>query len=379
MRRRWIAGYGRAIMKALSNPSLNELESLRVHISKLATLPESGSPVISAYLDLGESKEYLLSRLSGWASVARATMTPEERSLFEQSRREVEKAVSRQWPEDVRSVAVFSRHGEDPLLLVIPFSVEMELHFDVGSLPSIFPLVQLKDRFHRFVVVISTDEASRIFEVTLGAVSEALLTQRPELGERLGREWGRERYHQRKRESDQKFFRDQVSIIAGLMSKNGHNHLILAGNPRHVAGLREALPKHIGTRLVGELFKTPPGGDYSAVLEQAIDTFVEAERAESRSTVARLHEQVRREALAVVGVERSRDAILGGYAAELVISEELPLAEREELTRLATARGLGIEVCEGDELLATHGGVGCLLRYRPAILPEASLPVSAGA
>lgn len=357
-------------MKSPSNPTLNELEALRVHISRLATLPESAAPIISAYLDLGESGEFLRSRLRGWASSARATMTPAERILFDESRREVEKVLASAWEDEVRSVAVFCRHGEDPLLLVIPFSVEMELHFDVGTLPSIFPLVQLKDRFHRFVVVISTDEASRIFEVTLGAVSEALLTQRPELGERLGREWGRERYHQRKRESEQKLFRDQVSIIAELMSKNGCNHLILAGNPRHVSGLRDALPKHIGTRLVGELFKTPPGGDYSSVLEQAIDTFVEAERAESRGTVARLHEQVRREALAVVGVERSRDAILGGYAAELVISEELPVAEREELTRLATVRGLNIEVCEGDELLATHGGVGCLLRYRPAVLPE---------
>lgn len=364
-------------MNPTSNPSLNELETLGGHISQLATLPESNAPTISAYLDLGESKEFLRSRLAGWASTARATLPQVERPLFEAARRDVEAVISREWSDEIRSVAVFSRHGESPLLLVVPFSVEMDLHFDVANLPSIFPLVQLKDRFHRFVVVISTDETSRIFEVTLGAVSEALLTQRPELGERLGREWGRERFHQRKRESDQKFHRDQVAIITNLMSKRGYNHLILAGNPRHVSALREMLPKHIGTRLVGELFKTPPGGDYSSVLEQAIDTFVEAERAESRDTVTRLHEQVRREALAVVGVARSRDAILGGYAAELVISEELPLADREDLTRLATARNLAIEVCEGDELLATHGGVGCLLRYRPAHLPEETPAVEA--
>jgi peptide subunit release factor 1 (eRF1) len=123
------------------------------------------------------------------------------------------------------------------------------------------------------------------------------------------------------------------------------------------------------------LLKTPSGGDYSTVLEQAIDTFVEAERAESRDTVSRLHEQIRRGGLAVVGVDHCRDAILGGYAAELVISEELPKAGREELTRLATARDLAIEVCEGDELLATHGGVGCLLRYRPEFLPEQAVAV----
>jgi hypothetical protein len=58
-----------------------------------------------------------------------------------------------------------------------------------------------------------------------------------------------------------------------------------------------------------------------------------------------------------------------------VISEELPKAGREELTRLATARDLSIEVCEGDELLATHGGVGCLLRYRPEFLADEALAV----
>jgi hypothetical protein len=347
---------------------MNEMELLGSHISQLANLPESDAPTISAYLDLCHSADALKSKFTQWSMAARSTLTSAQRPLFDDARQEVIREISREWPEEIRSVAIFSRQGEDPLLRVIPFSAPLDLHFDVSSRPAIFPLVQLKDRFHRFVVVISTDDAARIFEVTLGAVSEAILAHRPEMGGRLGREWGREHYHQKKRESDHKFHRDQVTIITNLMARRGHNHLILAGNPRHVSGLRDVLPKHISARVVGELLKTPSGGDYSTVLEQAVDTFVEAERAESRDTVGRLHEQVRRGGLAVVGVENSRDAILGGYAAELVISEELPKAGREELTRLATARDLAIEVCEGDELLATHGGVGCLLRYRPETL-----------
>jgi hypothetical protein len=362
-------------MKDYSSPTTNEMETLRNLISQLAHLPESSTPIISAYLDLCETEDYLKSKLAHWAVAARSTLDTKQRIHFDDARQSIFEVISREWPDEVRSVAVFSRQGEDPLLLVIPFSASLDLHFDVSNLPAIFPLVQLKDRFHRFVVVIATDESSRIFEVTLGAVSESILTQRPEMGERLGREWGRERFHQRKRESDSRFYRDQATIIANLMSKRGLNHLILAGNPRHVAGLREILPKHVGTRLIGELLKTPSRGDYSTVLEQAIDTFVEAERAESRDTVSRLHEQVRRGGLAVVGVEASRDAILGGYASELVISEELPKAEREELTRMATTRNLAIEVCEGDELLAEQGGVGCLLRYRPEFLPEEAMAV----
>lgn len=358
-----------------SNPVMNEMELLGNHISLLADLPESEAPILSAYLDLCQSADALKSKFGHWAVAARSTIPAVQRPLFDEARQDVIRQISREWPDEIRSVAIFSRQGGNPFHLVLPFSAAMDLHFDASSRPAIFPLVQLKDRFHRFVVVIATDDVSRIFEVTLGAVSEAILTQRPEMGGRLGREWGREHFHQRKRECDHKFHRDQVTIITNLMARRGHNHLILAGNPRHVSGLREVLPKHIGARVVGELLKTPSGGDCSTVLEQAIDTFVEAERAESRDTVSRLHEQVRRGGLAVVGVDHSRAAILGGYAAELVISEELHKAGREELTRLATAGDLAIEVCEGDELLATHGGVGCLLRYRPEFLPDAAVAV----
>ncbi len=357
-------------MKNCYPSAINVMESLRTHIVELVNLPESEEPLISAYLDLLENEDYLRSKLSHWAKTARSTQSSDQRAAFDAALIDVEEAIRGEWPDEVRSAAVFSRRGTNPFLLVVPFSVSLDLHFTATSVPAIFPLVQLKDRFHRFVVVIITEAVSRIFEVTLGSVSEEFLTRRPELSERLGREWGREHFHQKKRENDRRFISDQVTIITTLMAKRGLNHLILAGNSRNVAPLREALPKHIGSRLVGEIRKSPIKGDTSLVLEEAIDKFIEAESAESRDTVTRLNEQIRVGALAVVGVEQSRDAIIGGYAAELVISEELHEPDREDLTRLATARNLDIEVCEGDDLLTLHGGVGCLLRYRPSYLPD---------
>ena len=138
-------------MKAYSSPTTNEMESLRNHISQLANLSESSSPIISAYLDLCETKDYLKSKLAMWATAARSTLDSKQRIHFDDARREVVGVIAREWSDEIRSVAVFSRGGEDPLLLVIPFSVSLDLHFDASNLPSIFGLVQLKDRFHRFV------------------------------------------------------------------------------------------------------------------------------------------------------------------------------------------------------------------------------------
>ena len=236
-------------MKQNLSPAVSVMESLRTHIVELVSLPETEAPLISAYLDLLEDQEYLRSKLSHWAKTARTAQSPDQRAAFDEARMDIEEAIRSEWPDEVRSIAVFSRRGANPFLLVVPFSVSLDLHFTVSNVPAIFPLVQLKDRFHRFVVVIITEEISRIFEVTLGAVSEEFLTRRPELGERLGREWGREHFHQKRRENDRRFISDQVTIITNLMAKRGLNHLILAGKPifssryvgRQESGLRRIL------------------------------------------------------------------------------------------------------------------------------------------
>lgn len=339
------------------------MDALRSTIAALANLPETDSPVISVFVDLREPIESARSAFMQWSTSARSTLPKEQRPRFDAARADLEQVLKSHWNEEHQSIAAFARAGDSPLLLVTPFHATMATHFHVSPRPAIFPLVQMKDRFHRFIVVICTEETGRILEVTLGAVSEEILTRRPELGGDLGRGWSREHYHHRKQESTRRLHRDQVEIITRLMSRRGLNHLILAGHPRHVSALREMLPKQVESRIVGSVFRAPNGHDCSPVLEQAIHAFVEAEQNESRGTVERLHEQVRRRGLAVVGIHASRIALEASAAAELVISEDLPDADREDLVRIATARGIPIEVCENDELLREHGGVGCLLRY----------------
>ena len=342
----------------------NPMRSLRRHIAALASLPEADEPVISCYLDLRTPIESLRSSFAMWATAARHSLPKETRPSFDAAKTDIVQAMKQTWPDEVRSVAIFARPGTPELLMVQPFSATLETHFDVSPKPAIFPLVQLKDRFNRFVVVVCTEETGRIVEVTLGAVSEEIMTSRPDLHARLGRQLSREHFHHRREEDTRRFIKDQVEIIANLMARRGLNHLILAGHPRHVSALKDHLPKHILSQVVGSVLHAPNGHDYSPVIEEAIDTFIQAEQDESHSTVQRLHAQIRRNGLAVVGIEASRQAIEVGAASELVISEELPHADREELVRLAATHDISIEVCEGDDLLQSHGGVGCLLRFR---------------
>lgn len=347
------------------------MHQLRRHISALATLPESGVPVLSAYFDLRNPLDSLRSEFESWSIAARNAIAKEDRPMFDAARSEVRALFRQSWPADIQGLAVFARSGEYPLLMALPFQAALDTHFEVSTRPAIFPLVQLKDRFHRFVLVICTEETGRIMELTLGAVTEEILTTRPEHESRLGRQLSREHFHHRREEDARRFIRDQVQIITNLMARRGHNHLILAGHPRHISPLREQLPKHLQARVVGSVYHAPNGHDCSPLLNQAIDRFIKIEQAESRGTVEQLHEQVRRQGLAVVGIHASREVIQAGAASQLVISEELPASDRERLVRLATLHDVPIEVCEGDELLQSHGGVGCLLRFRMEYLQSA--------
>lgn len=352
-----------------NSTSPKDFSSLRRHLQAMATLPVTENPVLSIYLDLRQNPARLKHDFLSWAAAARSTLDPQVRRAFDEAAADVGLAIGQTWPGEIRSVAVFARSGETPLLLVLPFAAHLESFFHLAEMPAIFPLVQMKDRFHRFVVAISTEEYARIYEITLGATSEELLTTRPEMRKRIGREWTREHYHQHKRETDRRFLKDQVMMIGDLMDRRGINHLILAGSPQAVSALRMALPKQLEKLVVEAIYHTPRMHDCSQVLEDAVTAFIDHEQDESRSTVELLHENVRRNALAVVGIHVCRRAMELGIASELVISEELPVADREELVRLATSIELPIEVCENDELLDSHGGVGCLLRYRPHGFP----------
>jgi len=353
-------------------PTVQEIQILHRHLASLATLPETQAPVLSIFLDLYQHQDALRAKFSQWAVSARIAIKQDQRPAFDTARAEVDAILRQTWPDSTKSLAIFARAGTDPLLTVMPFSAAMDSHFHVDCLPAIFPLVQLKDRFHRFVVAICTEESSRIFEITLGSVSEEILAKRPEIRQRVGREWTREHYHQSKRENDRRFLRDQAELISNLMGKRGHNHLILAGHPRNVSALRSALPKEIEARVSDTLRQAPNGNDYSIVLEQAVDAFIEIEQQESQNTVQRLKEQFRRGGLACVGIEATREALHLCAVSELVISEEMAVSQREELVKAATSQDIPIEVCEGDELLNHHGGVGCLLRYRMDFMQKVS-------
>ena len=300
-------------------------------------------------------------------------------------------------------MAIFSRAGGEPFFLPLQFRVPLPNWMAVDTTPNIYHLVELKDTYHRYVVMISTEESVRIYEVNLGAVTEQLWKQRPELRKRVGREWTKEHYQNHRRDRAQRFIKEKIKILEQVMSAGGYTHLVLAGHPTITSRVRSELPKHLAEQLIDVV---PASGrtPVSDVVKATLASFIEQEEKESRATAEEIERQIRTGGLAVIGTEASLQALRRGQADMLVMARsyspepgwkctacgfmgsqperpkacpECEAAElqdldvRETMVKLAEQQGCTVEVVNQSEPLTRFGGVGCLLRYR---LPDGTVP-----
>jgi len=371
-----------------------DLQTLESHIRTLVTLDETDAPVLSCYLNL-ETRHEWRPMFDSRVRVLRQTIRRGEDEPFERALTRVEGFLESALVLASKGAAVFARSGSQPFFLPLQFQVPLPNHVAVDSTPNIYHLVELKDTYHRYIVMISTEEHARILEVNLGAMTRQLWSERPELHERVGREWTREHYQSHRRSRADRFIKEKVQVLERLMTGGGHTHLILAGSPHLTARVRNALPRHLATKLIDIV---PAGGQArtSDVVAATLASFVEQEERESIDAVALLVREVRRHGLAAVGTGPSLDALLRSQVDMLLIAGayeprpgwscrgcghvdlgiEAPAQCRtcggaeihgvnlkEAMVRLAEQRGCRIEIVGHSDVLMALGGVGCLLRY----------------
>ena len=267
----------------------------------------------------------------------------------------------------VKGAAIFSREGTEPFFLALEFRVPLPDLIVMDLTPHIYPLIELLDTCHRYVVVISTEKKARILEVDTGSVTESLWMERPELRKRIGREWTKEHYRNHREDRGGKFIKEKISILERVMSAGGHTHLILAGSPQRTSWLKKALPKRLADNLVDTVV-IDERAETGSVVEATLAAFIDQEKKESLAAVEMLQRQINTNGLAVVGSEATLEALKRGQADMLVLAKEFYEGElKEELVKLAIRHGIKIETVSGSHTLNQHGGVGCLLRY---LLPE---------
>jgi len=227
-----------------------DLEKLNLHVRNLVTLSETDSPLISCYVNLEAGRASYRDALDARIKEIRRALPSDQRHDFEQALGRLEVFLASEINPEANGVALFSRGGGSPFFLALQFRVPLPNLILADSVPHIYELVVLKDTYHRYIVLISTETHARIVEVSVGNVTKELWTKQPELRKRVGREWTSEHYQNHRRDRTEKFIKEKIEILDRLVAKDEHTHLILAGNPRTVARVRARLPKRLQDKLI---------------------------------------------------------------------------------------------------------------------------------
>jgi protein required for attachment to host cells len=373
-----------------------ELSDLQTHIRTLITLEADEAPIISCYVHCaigrnGSGDPLFEQRVRA----IRKVLGGQPLDHFEEAFERIMRYLTTEVRLATQGVATFARAGTQPFFLGLQFQVPLPDRLSVGSTPDIYHLVELKDTYHRYVVLISTEERARILEVNLGAITREVWAERPELRERVGREWTREHYQNHRRDRGKRFLKEKFEILEKLMAAGGHTHLILAGNPRMTARIRNCLPKHLQAKLI-DVVPASANARVADVVEATLSTFIDREQQESLDAVAELMSGLRRGGLGAAGTAATLEALRQGQADLLVMardyepgpawgcthcgwanamtsrpdrcaecdsSEMQSVNLKEVMVKLAERQSLEVEVVEHSDVLMDLGGVGCLLRY----------------
>ena len=349
------------------------IEDLEQSLRHIATLDETDDHLITAVLDCTGVRSAIRQRLQQRIRPVLTDLPADRRHSLDEARTRIERWIDDDLAADTRGAVVYARGGGDPVFLPLEFRVEMSREaVVVDTLPSVYDLCALKDAFHRYVVLLCTEDSMRILEVHLGAVTRQIWKERPEIRRRVGREWTREHYRNHRRDRTQRFVKEMIGVLEARTDTGGYQHLVLAGVPRLLAQVRDALPGRLREIVIDQL---PASGRTSVedVVTATLSTFVEEEQRESLSLVDALFDALYRDGLAVVGARRCLAALEHDQADLLIMAHDYDTDGREPILRAAQRRGCTVEFVGGNDRLDRVGGVGCLLRYRPPSMTLDSL------
>ena len=368
------------------------MADLLTHIRALATLPETDDPVISCYMTLENRR---LKHPNLFDQQIRCLSV----GVTENARRKLEDALKYVWAfldhrisPEVKGAAIFSRAGKNPFCLTLRFHVPVPTWIAVDKAPNIYHLVEMKDTYEHYVVMLATKRLVRIIEMNVGSVMRRLEAEMPQSPIIAGCKYTKDHYQKRLKEHEHRFIKEQIQVLERLVTAHEHTHVILAGHPTMTTRVRERLSRNLRARLV-DVVRAPN----SFLIQATIAAFITAEEQGSQYVAENLARQAHSGGLAAIGTAVCYEALRRKQADSLVLLKAYAPGQRwicsacdclkpdakhfttcpecgcnelvyrdikEKMVRLAEKQHCGVEIVNDSEFLASAGGVGCLLRYR---------------
>ena len=383
--------------------------SLTEQIDRLAAFEPAPYPVVSLYLNtqpgsVGRDRHQQFIRKEFKARSRTYPANSPERESLERDLERIERYLETELQPSANGVAVFAcSAGEmfEPIQLTAP----IEQHWlYIGDQPHLYPLARLESQHPRYAAVVADTNSARI----LVFAAAELVTEREVKGVKTRRTsqggWSQARFQRHVGEFHQQHAKEVVDALERIVQNEGINEVVIVGDEVITPLLRAEMSKSLADKVVDHL-KLDSHAPTADVLKASLEAMQKLSERTDREKVDAAIGQYRAGGLGVVGPEETLSALLKGQVDELLLTSamgqlkplpngnsaqasandavlaepavdvvsaggEAPEAAPEvvrladELVTKAKQTGARITFIEDASLLARHGGVAALLRFR---------------
>lgn len=290
-------------------------------------------------------------------------------------------------------VAIFACGGED-FFETAQFDVAVDDQFFVADRPFVLPLARLREQNPKYAVVIADTNEARIhvFRRKRAIETEEIENFKTNRTEQGG--WSQARYQRHIDNFHLKHAKEVVEELDKIVRDEDISQIVLVGDESVIIPLlKEQLTPYLEEKIVGTLRLNvdTPVHELVEESEKAVEAY---DSVTDNTEIDALLEENYDEGLGVTGVANVFAALANGQVNKLYIAADpeaveydeaevsqvmsaysasfdssLPEPDRkrlvlDQLVRLGLDSAEVVRFIEDDSLLADHGGVGALLRYR---------------
>lgn len=359
--------------------------NLDAHLKKLIALDENGDLFFSIFLDLS-SQQGAEQQLRELVRSILPSLNEESVDQLFQAESYLLDVIGDRLRDEHKGLAFHFRSGSNPEIHAIAFHIPVTPSIFADQNPNILQLIEMRDSFDRYVVLLSTETQARILEIVVGTVTREAWIERSHLRKRLRGEWSVEHYRNYCRERDNQFVNEKIDILRRLFSKGGYSHLILAGSSKRIAVIEKCLPNYLRKKVV-DICNLDVLEPKEKIVRETIKLFVDQESIESSTTLERLERTILSGGGGVAGLDACEKALKNQVIGTLVITKSTSQQRRklrvfshrspdgnyltiekrrQRLLEKAIKEAIRIEFVEVGSLLDDYCGVGAILRYRGA-------------
>jgi peptide chain release factor subunit 1 len=383
--------------------------TLTDQLERLAAFEPAPYPVISLYLNtqsnqVGRDDFHAFIRKELKARAQTYPARSPERDMLERDLERITRYLENDLQPSANGIAIFACDAGE-LFEAVQLDAPIDEHWlSIGDQPHLYPLARFVSKYPRYAVVLADTARTRIILVTHGSITadvpvEGVKTRRTSQGG-----WSQARYQRHIENYHLQHVKDVVETLDKIVTREGLDRIIVAGDQVVVPLLREQMPKALADKVIDEISLATDAPERD-VIRATLATLQQADAETDREKVDAAIGAYRAGGLGIAGPDRTLLALTNGQVDELLITASLASlaslpnspAARMAIANDATikdaavpetvagepaqagaatvrlsdelvtkAQQTGARVCfiEDPALLEPYGGVAATLRYR---------------